>query len=37
MIEEELAQWNNRKRTLFSEDRYLDIVIRHLEKMQVLS
>ena len=36
-IKNELNNWNNRKNTLFSSDRYIDISIRHLEKSHLLT
>ncbi|WP_452602893.1 type II toxin-antitoxin system antitoxin DNA ADP-ribosyl glycohydrolase DarG [Pontimicrobium sp. MEBiC06410] len=37
LIKEKLYNWNNRKKTLFSDDRYLDISINHLRKSQLLN
>ncbi len=35
-IKNELNNWSNRKKTLFSNDRYIDISINHLEKSKLL-
>ncbi len=35
-IKSKLNSWNDRKKTLFSNDRYIDISIRHLEKSHLL-
>jgi len=36
-IKEELRNWSNRKKTLFSDDKYLDISIRHLKKCNLMT